>query len=174
MGLIVKVLNCCCEGALSSFKKVVTDPKCEVLVAAFISASCTMIRYCKREMEEYNDNPHAKSLLNELIILLGYLSREDIVIQKKLYDSGLLEEIFNLPVHYIMDSYLREVYIPTFCCLINDNKSNLSLFLKDNSPQPLIKALKKEMSAHLITRKASTSSLVSMAHIPCEYTSANY
>ena len=125
-------------------------------------------------MEEYSDNPHAKSLLNELIIILGYLARDDIEIQKKLYDSGLLGEIFNLPVHYIMDSYLREVYIPTFCCLIYDNKSNLNLFLKDNSPQPIIKALKKEMSAHLITRKASTSSLVSMAHISCEYTSANY
>lgn len=41
-------------------------------------------------MEEYNDSLHAKSLLNELIILLGYLSREDGSIQKKLYESGLL------------------------------------------------------------------------------------
>jgi hypothetical protein len=81
--------------------------KCESLISSFVTASCTMIRYCKREMEEYNDSPHAKSLLNELIILLGYLSREDGAVQKKLYDSGLLEEIFNLPVHYIMDSYLR-------------------------------------------------------------------
>ena len=74
-----------------------------------------------------------------------------------------------------MDGYLRDVHIPTFCCLIYDNKSNLSLFLKDNSPQPIIKALRKEMTAHpSLSRKGSTSSLVSMAHIPAEYTSANY
>lgn len=42
-----------------------------------------------------------------------------------------------------MDGFLREVHIPTFCCLINNSKSSLSLFLKDNSPQPIIKALKK-------------------------------
>jgi hypothetical protein len=42
-----------------------------------------------------------------------------------------------------MDSYLKDVYIPTFCCLINNNKPNLNLFLKDNSPQPIIKVLKK-------------------------------
>ncbi len=42
-----------------------------------------------------------------------------------------------------MDSYLRDVYIPTFCCVIFDNKTNLNLLLKDNSPQPIIKALKK-------------------------------
>lgn len=71
------------------------------------------------------------------------MSRDDAIIQRKLYDYGLLEEIFNLPVQYIMDAYLRDVYIPTFCCLINDNKANLSLLLKDNSPQPLIKSLKK-------------------------------
>ena len=102
-----------------------------------------------------------------MIILLGYLAQDDAEVQKKLYDCGLLEEHFNLPIHYIMDSYLKDIYIPTFCCLINENKPNLNLFLKDNSPQPLIKALKKEMSAHVITRKASTSSLVSMAHISC-------
>lgn len=74
-----------------------------------------------------------------------------------------------------MDSYLRDVYIPTFCCLIHDNKTHLNLFLKDNSPQPIIKALKKELSAHSsISRKASTTSLVSMAHKPIEYTSINY
>ncbi len=42
-----------------------------------------------------------------------------------------------------MDSYLKDVSIPTFCCLINNNKVNLNLFLKDNSPQPIIKMLKK-------------------------------
>ena len=78
-------------------------------------------------------------------------------------------------MQYIMDSYLRDVHIPTFSSLINDNKTNLNLFLKDNSPQPIIKALKKELSTRLaITRKGSTSSLVSMAHISGEYTSANW
>lgn len=94
-------------------------------------------------MEEYSDSTHSKSLLNEIIIFLGYLSLEDTDVQRKLYELGVLEEVFNLPVQYIMDSYLRDVHIPTFCCLINDNKINLSLFLKDNSPQPIIKALKK-------------------------------
>ena len=56
---------------------------------------------------------------------------------------GIAEEAFNLPVQYIMDSNLRDVYIPTFCCLILDNKINLNLFLKDNSPQPIFKMLKK-------------------------------
>jgi len=42
-----------------------------------------------------------------------------------------------------MDSYLRDIYIPTFCSLIFDNKVNLNLLLKDNSPQPIIKILKK-------------------------------
>lgn len=64
MGLIVKILNCCCEGALPSLKKAVSDSKCESLISSFVGASCTMIRYCKREMEEFNDSPHAKSLLN--------------------------------------------------------------------------------------------------------------
>jgi hypothetical protein len=104
-------------------------------------------------------------LLNEIIILLAYLGL-DSTIQKKIYEIGLLEEIFNLPVQYIMDSYLREVYIPTFCCLINDNKANLNLFLRDNSPQPIIKMLKKEMASHYsMNKKASTTSLMSMTHI---------
>ena len=92
-----------------------------------------------------------------------------------MYEGGLLEEIFNLPIQYIMDGYLRDVHIPTFCCLINDNKSNLNLFLKDNSPQPIIKALKKELASHpSLSRKASTSSLISMAHISTEYSTINY
>lgn len=126
-------------------------------------------------MEEFNNSVHPKSLLNEIIILLGYLSFEDAGVQKKMYESGLLEEIFNLPVQYIMDGYLRDVHIPTFCCLIHENKTHLNLFLKDNSPQPIIKALKKEISSRTsISRKASTTSLVSMAHISAEYSSVNY
>jgi len=74
-----------------------------------------------------------------------------------------------------MDSYLREVYIPTFCCLINDNKTNLNLFLKDNSPQPIIKLLKKEMATHYsMTKKASTTSLMSMTHVSHEYSTVTY
>lgn len=92
-----------------------------------------------------------------------------------MYEFGLLEELFNLPIHYIMDGYLRDVHIPTFCCLIHDNKTHLNLFLKDNSPQLIIKALKKEIACHSsISRKASTTSLVSMAHISAEYSSVNY
>jgi hypothetical protein len=126
-------------------------------------------------MEEYNDNGQAKMLLNEIIILLAYLSLEDAFVQKKTYEIGLLEEIFNLPVQYIMDSYLREVYIPTFCCLINENKANLNLFLKDNSPQPIIKLLKKEMASHSsMSKKSSTASLMSMTHISQEYSMVSY
>lgn len=166
MGLVVKILNCCCEAILLAFRKTTLDPKNEALMGSFISSICTMVYYCKREMEESSNCLHPKSLLNELIILLGYMSFEDITVQKRLYESGLLEEVFNLPVQYIMDSYLREVHIPTFCCLIHQNKTHLNLFLKDNSPQPIIKALKKELGSHSsITRKASTTSLVSMAHI---------
>ena len=63
-----------------------------------------------------------------------------------------------------MDSNLRNVYIPTFCCLILDNKVNLNLFLKDNSPQPIIKSLKKEISSKpSLTKKSSCSSLMSLA-----------
>jgi hypothetical protein len=114
-------------------------------------------------------------LLNEIIILLAYLSLEDVFVQKKSYEIGLLDEIFNLPVQYIMDSYLREVYIPTFCCLINENKANLNLFLKDNSPQPIIKLLKKEMASHnSMTKKSSTTSLMSMTHVSHEYSSVSY
>ena len=105
-------------------------------------------------------------LFNEIIILLAYLALDDAFVQRKAYEIGLLEEIFNLPVQYIMDSYLREVYIPSFCCLINNNKTNLNLFLKDNSPQPIIKLLKKELATHYsITKKSSTTSLMSMPHI---------
>lgn len=49
-----------------------------------------MVRYCKQEMEECPGNHHAKSLLNEIIILLAYLSLEDTTIQKKIYEIGLL------------------------------------------------------------------------------------
>ena len=175
MGLTVKILNCCCEAALSAFRRTILDAKSQQLIGSFVGSCCTMIRYCKRQMQEYSDSAHPKSLLNEILIFLGYLSLEDTDVQRKLYESGLLEEVFNLPVQYIMDSYLRDVHIPTFCCLINDNKINLSLFLKDNSPQPIIKAIKKQLSTRLaITRKGSTSSLVSMAHISGEYTSANW
>lgn len=43
-----------------------------------------MVRYCKREMEEYNNGTYPKSLLNELIIFTGYLSHEDTTAQKKI------------------------------------------------------------------------------------------
>ena len=175
MGLVVKILNCCCEAILPAFRKTTLDPRSEVFLGPFINSCCTMIHYCKREMEDSNNCLHPKSLLNELIVLLGYMSFEDLTVQKRLMESGLLEEIFNLPVQYIMDSNLREVHIPTFCCLIHDNKAHLNLFLKDNSPQPIIKAIKKELGCHSsITRKASTTSLVSMAHISAEYSSGNY
>lgn len=36
-------------------------------------------------MEEYNDNYQARSLLNEIIILLGYMSIDDAAIQKKVH-----------------------------------------------------------------------------------------
>ena len=125
-------------------------------------------------MEESTPCLHPRALLNELILLLGYLGGSEGGFQKKLGESGLLEELFNLPVQYLMDGYLREVHIPTFCCLIHDNKANLSLFLKDNSPQPLIKALRKEINCHSsLSRKASTSSLVSIPHVSAEY-SGNY
>jgi hypothetical protein len=74
-----------------------------------------------------------------------------------------------------MDSHLRDIYIPSFCSLIFDNKTNLNLLLKDNSPQPIIKVLKKEiMGRPSLTRKTSTSSLVSFAVISPEYNSPNY
>ena len=63
--------------------------------------------------------------------------------QRRLYESAVLEEAFNLPIQYLMDASLREVYIPSYCCLIHDSKSNLNLFLRDNSPQPLLKALRR-------------------------------
>ena len=65
------------------------------------------IKYCKREMEEFNSTGPSKQLLNEIIILLGYLSLEEAGMQRRLYESAVLEEAFNLPIQYLMDASLR-------------------------------------------------------------------
>lgn len=42
-------------------------------------------------MEEYNNTSVSKNLLNEIIILLGHLALDDQAIQRKIYDSVILE-----------------------------------------------------------------------------------
>ena len=95
--------------------------------------------------------------------------------QKKIYETGILDEIFNLPIQYLMDSRLREVSIPTFCSLIYENKVNQNYLLKDNSPQQIVKYLKKEIQgANNLGRKNSIFSLTSYAVMSSEYNVATY
>jgi hypothetical protein len=95
--------------------------------------------------------------------------------QRKIYECGISEVLFDLPIPYIMDAGLRDICIPTFCCLIHQSKTNLNVLLRDNSPHQIIKTLRKEMqSKPSLTRKNSTSSLISCAVVSYEYNSLNY
>jgi hypothetical protein len=74
-------------------------------------------------------------------VFLGYLGLEDASVQKKMYDSMIMEEVSDMPIQFMMDPNLREIITPTLCCLIYENKTTLNFFLKDNSPSQIIKYL---------------------------------
>lgn len=141
----------------------------------FLASLQRLVVYCKTEFEEYPDNSSAKCILNETIVLIGYIGLNDLVVRKRIAEAGLLEEVFNMPIQYIMDAHLRDIVIPTICSLVYQNKTALTCLLKDNSPQQIVKYLKKEIQAQpALSRKASTTSLVSHAMLYSEHNNASY
>lgn len=83
-----------------------------------ISIVSHVVRYCKKN---YENNGDTKQLLNETIVLLGYLSLDNSHLQAKVYDQGLLGELCNLPTKFIMEKTLVEILMPTLCCLVHKN-----------------------------------------------------
>lgn len=65
MGIVVKIINSCFEVSFISFKKVFAELNKEgSLLSVFLERAKMITKYCKREMEEYNDSTAAKNLLN--------------------------------------------------------------------------------------------------------------
>lgn len=63
-----------------------------------------------------------RNLCSELIVLLGHLAFENFDNQERIRLSGLLESLCNHPLEYIMEPVMRNILVPTFCCLIYDNQ----------------------------------------------------
>lgn len=78
-------------------------------------------------------------------MFLGYLGLEDPSVQKKIYDTFILEELSDMPIQFMMDPNLRDIITPTLCCLIYENKTTLNFLMKDNSPLQIIKYLRREI-----------------------------
>jgi hypothetical protein len=85
------------------------------------------------------------NLCSEIIIFIGHLAFENVENQEEVRISGLLESLCNHPLEYIMEPTLRNILIPTFCCLINDNKENFKQTFKENSVQPILQYIDKEI-----------------------------
>lgn len=60
--------------------------------------------------------------------------------------TGLLESLCNHPLEYLMEPALRNIIIPTYCCLIHDNPTNFKLTFAENSVQPILQFIEKEIS----------------------------
>ena len=48
-----------------------------------------------------------------------------------------------MPIQFMMDNYLRDIITPTLCSLLHNNIINLNFYIKENSPLPIIKYVKK-------------------------------
>ncbi len=54
------------------------------ILTTFLDKIKIMTKYCLFEFETHSENIITRSLLNEIIILLGYLAFDDFNIQKKI------------------------------------------------------------------------------------------
>lgn len=70
----------------------------------------------------YGKNNDINELLNQTIILLGYVSLENPTNQQRINENKTLYEIVeNLPTDFQINKTLVEILMPTLCCLIHNN-----------------------------------------------------
>lgn len=77
-----------------------------------------VVRFCKHN---YDNSIDVKQLLNESIVLLGYLALDNTQFQLCTYEQGLLGELCNLPTKFLIEKTLIEILMPTLCCFIHRN-----------------------------------------------------
>jgi hypothetical protein len=79
-------------------------------------------------------------------VFLGSLAFENYTYQEAIRKAGLLESLCNHPLEYLMESSLRNIIMPTYCCLIHDNSANFSCTFAENSAQPIVQFIEREIA----------------------------
>lgn len=54
-----------------------------------------------------------------------------------------MESLSDLPLEYLMEPALRNIIMPTYCCLIYNNPANFSLAFAESSAQPIIQFIER-------------------------------
>jgi hypothetical protein len=94
----------------------------------------------------FQESCDAKELCSQVMVLVGGLAFENASNQEALRAGGVLEAVCNHPLEYIMDPALRNVLLPTLCCLVHMNPKNFASAFAENSAQPLLNYLEKELA----------------------------
>ena len=94
-----------------------------------------------------------RRLCSEIIVFIGNLAFENNQQQEAIRASGLLESLCNHPIEYLMEPALRNIIIPTYCCVIFENSGNFKQTFAENSAQPIVKYIEKEL--HCLNEKKS-------------------
>lgn len=76
-----------------------------------------------------------------------------------------MESLCNHPLDYLMEPALRNIIMPTYCCLIYNNPANFSLAFAESSAQPAIQFIEREM-AFISERKSEEGTEVTLRSMP--------
>jgi hypothetical protein len=109
----------------------------------FVETLLFVFEYAK---ENFQESAEVRRLCSEIIVFIGSLCFENQHFQELARTSGLLQAVCNHPLEYLMEPALRNVIIPTYCCLIHANPPNFARTFAENSAQPILQFIQKEMT----------------------------
>ena len=64
MIMATKILTCCYEASFFTVRKVLSEMYKELIFTTFLDKLRSSLKYCKREIEEFNSTGPPKQLLN--------------------------------------------------------------------------------------------------------------
>ena len=135
---ILKIINLLAHVGLSSVQKAFESFSNSN--AALLDSFNFLLQHAKENM---NESWELKSLCNEQMVVLGYLSLGHSANQDSIRKSGLLSNLCNHPMEYLMEP-LKHIYVPTLCCILFGNKLNIEETFIENSPLTIINYIQKQ------------------------------
>lgn len=96
--------------------------------------------------ENFQESIEMRRLCSEIIVFIGSLAFENYHYQECIRTTGLLESLCNHPIEYLMEPGLRNIIMPTYCCLIHDNATNFKKTFAEYSVQPIVQFIEREIS----------------------------